>query len=84
MIDLTKEVILENATKMKQTEENLKKAIDSLNETCAWIETSFAGQNELDWVRNINLNKASLKTIYELTQKQAEKLQQIADLFDPE
>jgi len=84
MIDLTKEAIIENAKRMEKAEADLKEAIFEIEETCAWLESNFAGQNELDWVNNINLKKPALKDTYDLVKKQAEKLNQIAELFDPE
>jgi len=84
MIDLTKEAIIENAKRMEKAEECIKEAISQFDETCAWLETSFAGQNELVWITSVNNQRSALSDAYELAKKQAEKLNQIAELFDPE
>ena len=82
IVDLTQESIRSKADDMITADKELTDAIEKIEDVIEWLKTDFAGQNELAWIESVQNIKVSVHDLQALVKQQAEKLDQVANLFD--
>lgn len=82
IVDLTQESIRSKADDMIAADKELSDAIEKIEDVIEWLKTDFAGQNELAWIESVQNIKVSVHDLQALVKQQAEKLDQVANLFD--
>ena len=82
IVDLTKESIRAKADDMISADKELSSAIEKIEDVIEWLKADFDGQNELAWIESVQNVKVSLHDLQTLVKQQADKLDEIANLFD--
>ncbi|MDO5448306.1 MAG: hypothetical protein Q4F70_01710 [Clostridia bacterium] len=82
IVDLTKESIRAKADDMIAADKELADAIEKIEDVIEWLKADFDGQNELAWIESVQNVKVSVYDLQKLVKQQADKLDDIANLFD--
>ena len=82
IVDLTQESIRAKADDMITADKELTDVIEKIDDVIDWLKSDFDGQNELTWVESVQNVKVSLHDLQTLVKQQADKLDEIANLFD--
>ena len=82
IVDLTQESIRAKADDMITADKELTDVIEKIDDVIDWLKSDFDGQNELTWVESVQNVKVSLHDLQVLVKQQADKLDEIANLFD--
>lgn len=82
IVDLTKESIRAKADDMISADKELSSAIEKIEDVIEWLKADFDGQNELAWIESVQNVKVSAYDLQKLVKQQADKLDEIAKLFE--
>ena len=82
IVDLTQESIRSKADDMIAADKELTDAIEKIEDVIEWLKADFAGQNEIAWIESVQNIKVSVHDLQTLVKQQADKLDQVANLFD--
>lgn len=82
IVDLTQESIRAKADDMISADKELSDVIEKIEDVIEWLKVDFDGQNELAWIESVQNVKVSVYDLQKLVKQQADKLDEIANLFE--
>ncbi len=82
IVDLTQESIRAKADDMISADKELSDVIEKIEDAIEWLKVDFDGQNELAWIESVQNVKVSVYDLQKLVKQQADKLDEIANLFE--